>query len=484
MLSIHISSMVSFGIAQTPAQEINELNSPPVALAPFRFLASDELMGRGATRPEINIAARYISEEFKSMSLKEVPTTKDYFQTFTIRLFTPSKTGGLTVGNKNYKVSQDVMQVSGTDVSLDAPIEYAHFGLKEDLDKVNVKGKIIVSEWGANDSSGPFEGIKLISTKLQLARQRGAIALIERKPSNLSWEDILQFYSHEHVEQEGADNFSLFIINDQDSSLRALTQNQSATLFAKGSQERSITAKNVMGWVQGTDAKLKDQFIVLSAHYDHLGIAQEPTTKDGKLDSIYNGARDNAIGTTAIIDAARYFAQHPSKRPILFIAFTAEEIGLLGSKYFAQHPAFPLKQLVYDLNIDNASYNDTTIITFVGLGRTSVDADVKRACFAYGLSVLPDPTREQWLFNGSDNLPLAEKGIPAPTFSLGMRSFDGTIFNRYHQLSDEIDNFNLNYAMKFINAFILSAKYIANNVQQPTWKEGDKYEAAWKELQH
>jgi hypothetical protein len=484
ILSIHFFIMASFCIAQTDLKEINKINSPQVALAPLKFLASDELMGRGTTRPEINIAARYISEEFKSMGIREVPGTNDYFQTFSIKLFTPSKTGALTVNNTTYNMGQDIIQMSGTDISLNAPIVYAGFGLKEDLDKTDVKGKIILTKWGANDSSSPQEGFVLLETKQKLAQERGVAALIEPAPSAIPWEAAQQYFMREHVQMEGTDNFSTFLINDKNSSLFTLPQNQSATISVTGNQVRSISVKNVMGRVEGTDAKLKDQFIVLSAHYDHLGVAQQPKMEEGKVDSIYNGARDNAIGTTAVIDAARYFAQHPPKRSILFIAFTAEEMGLIGSKYFAEHPALPLKQLVYDFNIDNASYNDTTIVTFVGLGRTSADADIKRACDAYGLSILPDPTPGKELFYGSDNLPLAEKGIPAPTFSLGMRTFDSTIFNRYHQLSDEVGNFNLNYAVKFIDAFILAAKYIADNDQQPTWTKGDKYEAAWKQLYH
>lgn len=90
--------------------------------------------------------------------------------------------------------------------------------------------------------------------------------------------------------------------------------------------------------MEGTAPKLKNQFVVLSAHYDHIGVASEPKMVDGKLDSIYNGTRDNAIGVTAVINAARYFALHPAKRSVLFIAFTGEEMGLLGSKYFAAHP--------------------------------------------------------------------------------------------------------------------------------------------------
>jgi hypothetical protein len=95
---------------------------------------------------------------------------------------------------------------------------------------------------------------------------------------------------------------------------------------------------------------------------------------------------------------------------------------------------------------------------------------------------MPDPAPEQNLFDRSDNVSLAAQGVPAPTFSLGMKSFDETITNRYHQLSDEVGNMDLDYAIKFINSFILAAKNIADNPVQPQWKEGDKYEAAWQTL--
>lgn len=237
-----------------------------------------------------------------------------------------------------------------------------------------------------------------------------------------------------------------------------------------------------MGFIEGTDQKLKNQFIVLSAHYDHVGVAAQPKMEEGKLDSIYNGARDNAIGVTAVINAARYFALHPPKRSILFVTYTGEEMGLLGSSYFADHPPIPLKQLVYNLNIDNASYNDTSRVTVVGLGRTSADADIEKASKAYGLASMPDPAPEQNLFDRSDNVSLAAKGIPAPTFSLGIKKFDETITNRYHQLSDEVSNMDLNYSMKYIKSFVLAARNIANNPAQPRWRKGDKYEELWKAL--
>ncbi|MEJ0056351.1 MAG: M28 family peptidase [Bacteroidota bacterium] len=154
----------------------------------------------------------------------------------------------------------------------------------------------------------------------------------------------------------------------------------------------------------------------------------------------------------------------------------------MGSQYFAEHPAIPLRQLVYNLNVDNASYNDTTVVTVVALERTSAEEDIKRACTAYGLSAISEAVLKANLFEGSDNFNFARKGVPAPTFSLGMRKFDESIRSRYHQLSDEVGNLNLNYTLKFIKAYVLAAKYIADNKIQPTWTKGDKYENTWKSL--
>ena len=248
-----------------------------------------------------------------------------------------------------------------------------------------------------------------------------------------------------------------------------------------GSAAQDIELRNVIGFIPGTDPAIKDQYVLLSSHYDHLGTSRHPVMEDGKLDSIYNGARDNASGTTAVIDAARYFGKYPPARSVLFICYTAEEEGLIGSEWFAGHPALPLKKIVYNLNIDNASYDDTTLATLVGLHRTSEDSAIVIACRTYGLHVNNDPTGGQ-LFFESDNAPLAMKGIPAPTYSMGMEAMDSTIFNRYHRLSDEPGNMDMNYVVKWIHAYILAAEFIADEPIQPRWTPGDQNEKAWKSL--
>ena len=203
---------------------------------------------------------------------------------------------------------------------------------------------------------------------------------------------------------------------------------------------------------------------------------------EGKMDSIYNGARDNAIGVTAVMNAATYFSKHPPKRSVMFIAFTAEEMGMLGSKYFSANPVIPLNKMVFNLNCDNGGYNDTTIFTIVGLGRTSADDDIKNACAAYGMIPTPDPDSALHLFDRSDNVNLAIKGIPAPTFGMGITGFDEKVRRYYHQLSDEFSSMDSEYVLKFIRTYILTASFIANNPKRPEWQKGDKYEAAWKSL--
>ena len=487
MVLIACFCIITFSsIAQSNIKEdINRIDTASIALAPLRFLASDELMGRATARPEINIAARYISEAFRSMQLKECPNTTDYFQNFNIKMITYAKNGTFSINDQTYQTGTNIFQLNGEDINVTAPVVYIGFGSKEDFDKADVNGKIVITDFGLNASPGFRKGFSASPGKSKLAKEKGAIVLIQRiSEHDAPWDRLKQNTSREHVVADENEVFPSFLLNDTIGMLKTLLQNKSlnATLTITGTQINTVKTKNVMGYIEGTDPKLKKQFIILSAHYDHLGVAKKPKMEEGKLDSIYNGARDNAIGVTAVMDAARYFAQHPPKRSVMFIAYTAEEIGEIGSKYFAAHPVIPLNQVVYNLNIDNGSYNDTNIVTVVGLGRTSVDDDFKKACTAYDLTAMPDPVPEQNLFDRSDNVNLAEKGIPAPTFSLGFTSFDSTITNRYHQMSDEVGNFNLSYAIKYIKAFILSAKYIADDKTQPTWTKGDKYEPAWKNL--
>ena len=180
-------------------------------------------------------------------------------------------------------------------------------------------------------------------------------------------------------------------------------------------------------------------------------------------------------------DDTTRIARYPPKRSVLFICFTAEEEGDIGSEYYAAHPLIPLDHTVFNLNVDNAAYNTTGAICLFGFGRTSVDSLIKKGCEPYGLSVLDEPDGEH-LFERSDNYSLAVKGIPAPTFSMGIINWDAEIERRYHSLIDEVGNMDLDYTANFIRAYILSAHYIANDPVQPRWTKSDPFEKDWKLL--
>ena len=484
VLALYFTALSITCISQSSdVKQINKIITAHAAFEPLDYLASDELKGRSPKRPEIDVAAKYISNNFVHAGVKKVQGASDYFQNFEIKLSIPAKQGSLKVSDSIFTLGNKLLQIGGDDISLTAPIIFAGFGNNEDLDSIDVKGKIVVTRFGKSDSSSTGEAFGYTKTKQFSLIEKGALALIELfNQQDAPWDAIQHYFGEERV-VSGKDSIPVFLLDEGDSTIVSIIEKaEQATLVTTGNAIKSISAKNVIGRIEGTDAKLKDQYIVLSAHYDHIGVAKHPKTEEGKTDSIYNGARDNAIGVAAVLNAARYFVKHPPKRSILFVLYTAEEMGLIGSRYFSDNPVVPLKKIIYNLNIDNAGYNDTTVVTVVGLGRTSADDDIKNACMAYGIKAIPDPAPEQNLFDRSDNLNLAVKGVPAPTFSLGITSFDGTIMKHYHQLSDEVGTIDKGYALKYIRSYVLAAKNIANNIVQPIWKKGDKYESAGKKL--
>jgi hypothetical protein len=455
------------------------------AVAPLIYLASDRLKGRYIGRPEIDTAAQYIASQFQAAGARPIPGASGYFQPFTLSFMRPSQTGSITIGSRSFNIGTDALQFDPGNVQLNAPVVYIGDDSADQLAALDLKGKLVLMDAGAGTRPSARKDLGKARQIRQTIAAKQALGLLVNLNAGDDYWPILQsaLSGERRVQSNKTPGIPMIALRrhsgDQPLLAKGATGMASATIT--GTTIRELKLKNVMAFVQGTDPALRGQYIVLSAHYDHLGVAAEPKMEEGKLDSIYNGARDNALGSTAVIDAAKYFGRYPPKRSIMFVTYSAEEEGLLGSEYYAGHPLIPLDHTVYNLNIDNASYNDTTLISLVGLNRTSEDANIISACKAYGLSVNGDPTGGQ-LFFESDNAPLAKKGIPAPTYSLGMRSFDSTIFNRYHRLSDETGNMNMRYAVKFIRAYILSAIYIADDPAQPMWTRGDPYEATWKTL--
>lgn len=458
------------------------------AISHFRYLASDELMGRDAMRSEIDVAARYIAEQFWKFGVDKLPDAQEYYQPVPLKTSSPPTVGEIKLGDSTFVHGEDMLVLEGNKFIGKYPMVVAGHGLEKDLEGKDLKGKILVVRVGAPGQMNPSELFAAGREKLSLARSKGAVGVIElyNLPTT-PWGFLVNYLNKPQLTLDhntmmhDADPIPYFWVKDLSNSLIAAIDQgkiQEAEVRVEGKANRKIIGKNVVGFIEGTDPELKDQYIMLSAHYDHIGVGRPNSSGD----SIYNGARDNAVGTVAVINAAKYFSKNPPKRSLLLCAWTAEEKGLLGSAYFAENPLIPLEQIVYNLNIDNGGYNDTSIITVIGLGRTSADSLIEKAVAEFGIKAVPDPSPEQGLYDRSDNVNFAKKGIPAPTFSLGFTAFDDEITKYYHQAADQVDNFDLDYAMLYWKAYLLSASYIADAESQPQWVTGDKYEESGNNL--
>ncbi|MCH6235118.1 M28 family peptidase [Cognataquiflexum rubidum] len=455
------------------------------AISHFRYLASDELMGRDPIRPEMDAASRYISEQFWKYGAKPINGAESYYQNIPFRLSSPPSKGTVSLGANAFEQGDGLLVLDGPSLTGKFELVVVGYGQESDYVGKEVNGKIVVTNVGAPNRLSPADLFSAGRDKISLAKSKGAIALIEMyNVPSVPWNLVANYLNRPQLtvdNTDGAESIPYIWLKDlNNEQINAIGKGTytTADVQIQGKVNKKIIGKNVVAIIEGTDPKLKNEYVMLSAHYDHVGVGK-PNTEG---DSIYNGARDNAVGTVAVINAAKYFAKNPPKRSILLCAWTAEEKGLLGSAYFAENPLIPLNQIIFNLNIDNGGYNDTSIVTVIGLGRTSADPLIEKAVADFGLKATSDPSPEQGLYDRSDNVNFARKGIPAPTFSLGFTAFDDEINKYYHQPGDEVDSFDLDYALLYWKSYILAAQNIANWAERPTWKSGDKYEAISKEL--
>jgi len=282
---------------------------------------------------------------------------------------------------------------------------------------LDVKGKIVLLQSGTPDVQTPSEIIASSIEKRKLAAEKGAIAVIELFNAPMPWNMVNRYFAGERIALAESDNNPKSIphawVNGKEAKItRALRGAQNVTFKSSGRKAQLINSYNIAGYIKGSDPVLKDEYVLLTAHYDHVGVGKQGGQPFTAEDSIFNGARDNAFGTVALLTAAEALAKNPPKRSILIVALTAEEVGLLGSRYYAAHPLLPLNKCILNLNSDGAGYNDTTIVSVMGLNRTGVKTEIETASKAFGLGVFADPSPEQGLFDRSDNVNFAKEGIP------------------------------------------------------------------------
>ena len=225
-----------------------------------------------------------------------------------------------------------------------------------------------------------------------------------------------------------------------------------------------------------------DEYVVFSSHWDHIG-------RDDALegDQIYNGAVDNASGIAVMMEIARAFSEMETRqrRSLVFLAVTAEEQGLLGSKYYAENPLFPLDRTVANINIDGANvYRRGDEIVVVGPGYTSIEDTLREVAAEQGRTVIPDPESEKAFYYRSDQFNFAKKGVPA--FYIDSTSLEDSnryTAERYHKPSDEFDpSWNLEGAVLDAQTLIRIALKIANSEEWPEWMPGTEFKAVRDEM--
>ncbi|GAB5553039.1 MAG: M20/M25/M40 family metallo-hydrolase [Saprospiraceae bacterium] len=467
-------SILFFGpLGKAQVERINATIPRAEAESHLRFLAADELRGRNTGTIELNIAARYIAEQFRKSGLAPLgddPT--DYLQRVPLYSTNAPSVANVEMLDQKFDIKDKLAVLTKDNVNLSAPIYYLED--PEQIASAEFKGKIVVSV--IRNTRAAIRNADFIA-QLEAG---GALASIEvfSIGQGLSWERLSRYFNRTTMEvgqPEGTTQLPRVWVEDLDRSLlQKLKELDSGTanLIIEGATRELINTFNVVGKIEGTDPVLKNQHLVMCAHYDHVGVQ---VTEEGQ-DSIYNGTRDNGIGTTGLINAAHYFGKYPPKRSVIIIALTGEEKGLLGSRYYADNPKIPLEETVFAFNIDNSGYTTTDVLTLLDTARTNIDPLIYQAASEFDLGVIGDRLPSQNYYERSDQVSFAQKGVPAVNFKMSMTAFDERISDFYHQPSDEIKNVDLDYIYKYWRAYIRSAELVGNWEKTPYWMPGDKFE--------
>jgi len=482
------------------------------------FLADDLLEGREAGTRGYDIAARYVATQFQALGLN--PGNGDsWYQDITFReskLAEPK--AALTIGGTRFENGGDVMigpSARETAVSLSAPVVFAGFGIDapdqglNDYAGLDVKGKVVAVLSGFPKGFPSDVGAHLSADKGRMAAARGAIGMISiMTPQALGvydWNRRLEFLSEPALTWIGPDGqpYSAAPTLRMSASLNtpaaealfkgarrslsailaeadktggkpkgfALAQNVG---FESASAHEEVTSPNVMAILPGSDPALANEYVMLMAHLDHTGIDRNKTEGD----VINNGALDNAAGIATMIEAARAFVTSGTrpKRPILFVAVTAEEKGLLGAQYLAKNPVLGDGRVVGLVNLDMPVllYDFSDVIAF-GAEHSTLGPITERATGMAGVKLSPDPMPEQNLFTRSDHYRFVQEGVPSIFLMTGFagegqKQFQGFLATHYHKVSDDLNlPINWDAGAKFARINYLIAREIADAPEAPKW---------------
>ncbi len=514
----------------------------------IRVLASDEFEGRAPGSRGEELTVKYLTEQFRGLGLKPGNPDGTYVQSVPLVGQTASPSAHFTAGGKriDLKSPDDYVAVTRRvvpEVSVeDSDVVFVGHGVVapeygwDDYKGLDVKGKTVVMLINDPPVADPQDPSKLDEQtfkgramtyygrwtyKYEIAAEKGAAACVivhETGPAGYPYTTVISGWGGENFDIEAPDRNmgraaveswvtlerakELFAASGQDfERLKAAAARRDfkpVALTAKASfhlsvKSRRVGSRNVVAVLEGSDPKLKNEYVVYSAHWDAFG--REESLKG---DQIRNGALDNGSGVAEMLEIARAFKRLPKapKRSIVFLAVTAEESGLLGAKFYAQNPLYPLESTLADINMDMMNlWGRTRSVVSIGYGNTTLEDLLAEVAATQGKTVKPDPEPEKGFFYRSDHLEFMKRGVPALTFlhsgadyidkpeDYGPRKRREYTERDYHKPSDEVKpDWDMAGAVDDVRLLFQVGLRVAEGDRYPEWKPGTEFKARREEM--
>ena len=525
----------SFVVSQQAQNKSSAIDEASLK-AHVKYLSDDRLEGRGTGAQGGKLAAQYIADQLKAVGAKGAGADGSFFQPVSLFGVKADPNTTMTIsgsgGSETLKFGDDFVAFTGAQARIvnlpKAGLVFVGYGINAPEQRwddykgaQDFTGKILLML--VNDPPATTEEPNLFggraltyygrwTYKFEEAARRGALGAILLhtnesagypwsvvRTSNGSWrfdiartDDKTPYLPVRSWATDDAARRLMKLAGQDLDALRAKAATRNFQPVNLGlelnlklvSEERPLTAPNVVGILEGSDPQLRNEYVVYTAHWDHLGIG--PPNKDG--DTIYNGALDNATGIACVLEIAKNLARQRPKRSSLFLFTTAEEQGLLGAEWYVKNPVVPIAKTVANVNLDSMNIlNPTHDFIPLGAERSTLKAVVDAVAKNMGLRVSPDARPEQGSFYRSDHFPFAKAGVPAISLKegsdyvgkskeWGAEQFRAYNTAHYHQPSDELrDTWDFRALIQSAEIGLAIGRMISDMPERPRFNPGDEF---------